>query len=100
MNTLMWEDCRQSVLNHSRKYPSKYVMMYPNCSYRTNRFTHRLYEIFLHFLPAFLFDCYMKSQGNKPVMLNIAKRYKAAADTGKYSYTKISTNICYSIKNI
>lgn len=82
INPLMWEACRLSVLNHSRTYPSKYVMMYPNCKYRTNRFVHRLYEIFLHFLPAYLFDCYMKWQGSKPVMFNIAKRYKAAADTG------------------
>lgn len=59
-------------------------MMYPNFSYRKNRIVHRVYEIFLHFLPAYLYDCFMKYQGMKPMMMNIARRYKAAADTGEF----------------
>lgn len=59
-------------------------MMYPNFSYRTNRFIHSIYEIFLHFLPAYLYDWLMRSQGMTPIMMKIAKRYKAAADTGEF----------------
>lgn len=84
LNTLDWETCRRVVLKYSRIYPSKYVMMYPNFSYRTNRFVHFLYEIFLHFLPAYLYDFVLRYKGMKPIMFKIARRYKKAADTGEF----------------
>lgn len=58
--------------------------MYPNMKYRTNRFVHFLYEIFLHFLPAYLYDFVLRYKGMKPIMFKIAKRYKVAADTGEF----------------
>lgn len=61
-------------------------MLYPNFSYRTNRFIHRIYEIFLHFLPAILYDCLLKIKGKKGILFKIAKRYKTAADTGLENY--------------
>lgn len=79
-----WETCRRKVLHYSRIYPSKYVMLYPNFKYRTNRFVHFFYEIFLHFLPAYLYDFVLRYNGKKPIMFKIAKRYKAAADTGEF----------------
>lgn len=84
LNPLCWETCRREVLKYSRIYPSKYMMMYPGFRYRTNRFVHRIYEIFLHFLPAYLYDFVMRYQGLKPIMFKIAKRYKVAADTGTF----------------
>lgn len=59
-------------------------MMYPNFSYRTNRFVHFFYEIFLHFLPAYLYDFVLRYKGMKPIMFKIARRYKMAADTGEF----------------
>lgn len=84
LNKLNWETCRRKVLKYSRIYPSKYVMMYPNFSYRTNRVVHFLYEIFLHFLPAYLYDFVLRYKGMKPIMFKIARRYKTAADTGEF----------------
>ncbi|XP_055299982.1 putative fatty acyl-CoA reductase CG5065 [Sitodiplosis mosellana] len=84
LNRLDWETCRRKVLKYSRIYPSKYVMMYPNFSYRTNRFVHLFYEIFLHFLPAYLYDFILRYKGMKPIMFKIARRYKTAADTGEF----------------
>lgn len=59
-------------------------MLYPNFKYRTNRFIHFFYEIFLHFLPAYLYDFVLRYNGIKPIMFKIAKRYKMAADTGEF----------------
>lgn len=59
-------------------------MMYPNMTYRTNRFVHFFYEIFLHFLPAYLYDFVLRYKGIKPIMFKIARRYKVAADTGEF----------------
>lgn len=53
-------------------------------TYRTNRFIHFLYEIFLHFLPAYLYDFILRYKGMKPIMFKIATRYKKAADTGEF----------------
>lgn len=58
-------------------------MLYPNFTYRKNRFVHRFYELFLHFLPAILYDIVLRMQGTRPFLYKIAKRYKTAADTGK-----------------
>lgn len=71
-------------LNYARRYPSKYVLLYPNFTYRTNRFVHRCYELLLHFLPAIGYDLLLRYRGLKPLLFNIAKRYKTAADTGEY----------------
>jgi fatty acyl-CoA reductase len=58
--------------------------MYPKFRYTTNRSIHFLYELFLHFLPAFLADLVLRMQGKKAIMLKISKRFKMAADTGEY----------------
>lgn len=59
-------------------------MLYPHFTYRKNRFVHFFYEIFLHFLPAYLYDFVLRYKGMKPIMFKIAKRYKMAADTGEF----------------
>ena len=90
MNPIIWDDYGKKTLKCAREYPSKYVMLYPNFSYRTNLLVHRFYEIFYHFVPAILYDYYLQYQGFKPILFNIAKRYKAAVDTGIYL---LSSNI-------
>lgn len=71
--------------------------MYPNMKYRTNRFVHFFYEIFLHFLPAYLYDFVLRYKGMKPIMFKIAKRYKVAADTGEF-FARHEYN--FEVKNV
>ncbi|KAJ6637081.1 putative fatty acyl-CoA reductase [Pseudolycoriella hygida] len=84
LNPVIWQDYGLATLKYARKNPTKYVMLYPNFTYRTNRVVHTFYELFYHFLPAFVFDVLLRLQGTKPFLLKIAKRYKAAADTGEF----------------
>ncbi|CAO1390836.1 unnamed protein product [Diamesa tonsa] len=84
INPVTWQHYGELTVKYARKNPSKYVMLYPKFSYRTNRFVHWLYEIFLHFLPALVFDLLMRAQGVKPIMMKIARRFKMAADTGEF----------------
>lgn len=65
--------------------------------YRTNRFVHFFYEIFLHFLPAYLYDFVLRYKGMKPIMFKIAKRYKVAADTGEF-FARHEYN--FEVKNV
>lgn len=71
--------------------------MYPNMKYRTNRFVHFFYEMFLHFLPAYLYDFVLRYKGMKPIMFKIAKRYKMAADTGEF-FARHEYN--FEVKNV
>lgn len=84
MNPVKWHEYGDMTTKYARLNPSKYVMLYPKFTYRTNRFVHKIVEIFLHFLPALLFDWLMRAQGAKPIMMKIARRFKLAAETGTF----------------
>lgn len=84
INPVTYSELMEKTLKYSRKNPSKYIAMYPSCGYRTSRFVHTLYEIFLQFIPALLFDLLLRAKGKKPIMFKIAKRFKMAYDTGEY----------------
>jgi len=60
--------------------PTKYVMLYPGFSYHQNRFIHKIKLYLLQFLPAYVFDIILKTQGAKPIMMKIAKRLQMAMD--------------------
>lgn len=84
LNPIRWFEYGQLTLKYVRAFPSKYVMLYPNFAYRTWRPIHMFYEHFYHFLPAICYDILMRIKGLKPICFTIAKRYKAAADTGNF----------------
>jgi alcohol-forming fatty acyl-CoA reductase len=84
VNPFTWHGLNAGIVKYARKYPSKYITLYPYFRYTTNRPIHILYEIFLHFLPAFITDLMLRMQGKKPIMMKISKRFKMAADTGEY----------------
>lgn len=84
INPFKWSELAEGIMKYARKNPTKYVMLYPSYTYRTNLFVHWLYEIFLHYFPAIIFDLILKMQGKKPFLYKFAKRFKLAADTGTY----------------
>lgn len=83
-NPFKWQGLADGIMKYARKNPTKYMVMYPEFSYRTNLKIHFLYEIFLHFFPAIIFDLLLRVQGKKPFMLKLAKRFQLAADTGTF----------------
>lgn len=83
-NPQCYRELGDRIVKYARINPSKYISMYPNFKYQTNRSIHRIYEVLLHFLPAFIFDIVLRVQGKKPIMLKIARRFKSAQDTGDY----------------
>jgi alcohol-forming fatty acyl-CoA reductase len=87
INPFKWDDLAAGIMKYARKNPTKYVMMYPEYSYRTNLKIHWLYEVFLHLIPAMIFDVLLRVQGKKPFMYKLAKRFQLAADTGTYFAT-------------
>lgn len=84
VNPIKWYKYGEITQKYAIKNPTKYVMLYPGFQYRTNRVMHKIVELFLHFLPAYLFDIVLRVQGAKPIMAKIAKRFQKAADTGEF----------------
>lgn len=85
INPIKWNEYGNITVKYAKKNPSKYVMLYPGFSYRTNRTMHRIIELIYHFAPAYVFDMILRVQGAKPIMAKIAKRFQMAADTGELS---------------
>ena len=84
VNPLTWQELADGITKNARKYPSKYIMMYPEYTYRTNVNVHFVYEVLLHFFPAIILDILLIVQGKKPFMFKVAKRVKVTADSGCY----------------
>lgn len=84
VNPLTWQELADGIMKNARKYPSKYIMMYPKYTYRTNVNVHFVYEILMHFFPAIIFDIFLLLQRKKPFMFKLAKRVKVTADIGCY----------------
>lgn len=84
LRPIFWKELGFYTQKWSRKFPSKYLMLYPHFDFRTNRLMHRFYETFFHLLPAYVFDVILKWQGSKPIMMKIAKKLQISCDLGKY----------------
>lgn len=84
INGICWKDFGALTQKYARLNPTKYVMMYPNFSFRTNYHIHKFYEIFFQFLPAYLFDIVLRVQGAKPIMMKISHKIAIAAKIGEY----------------
>lgn len=87
INPISWQNFGILLQKYWRKHPTKYAMLYPSFSYRTNYPMHKLIEIFLHLLPAYIFDIILRLQGKKPIMMKIARKFQKAGETGTFFST-------------
>ena len=51
----------------NRKIPLNKVLLYPCCFVMANRYVHNVLNIFLHILPAFVVDMFLKLSGRNPM---------------------------------
>uniref|UniRef100_A0A336MJD1 Fatty acyl-CoA reductase n=1 Tax=Culicoides sonorensis TaxID=179676 RepID=A0A336MJD1_CULSO len=87
INPITWQDFGILLQKYWIKHPTKYAMLYPSFSYRTNYPIHKIIETFLHILPAYVFDIIMRLQGKKPIMMKIARKFQKAGETGTFFAT-------------
>ncbi|XP_011685481.1 PREDICTED: putative fatty acyl-CoA reductase CG5065 [Wasmannia auropunctata] len=80
----IWGEFGYLTRKHAIESPSKYVMWYPDFTFRTNKFIHAIIVATLHFVPAFIVDLILRAQGCKPIMVKITKRFERAAKTGEF----------------
>lgn len=62
-----WREFGYLTRKHAIESPSKYVMWYPDFTFRTNKFIHTIMVAMLHFLPAFIVDLVLRIGGYKPM---------------------------------
>ncbi|KYN31582.1 hypothetical protein ALC56_14080 [Trachymyrmex septentrionalis] len=84
VHPITWGEFGYLTRKHAIESPSKYVMWYPDVTFRTNKFIHAIIVATLHFLPAFIVDLILRVQGCKPIMMKITKRFERAAKTGEF----------------
>ncbi|XP_011645010.1 putative fatty acyl-CoA reductase CG5065 [Pogonomyrmex barbatus] len=84
VHPITWGEFGNLTRKHAIESPSKYVMWYPDFTFRTNKFIHAIMVTTLHFLPAFIVDLILRAQGCKPVMMKITKRFERATKVGEF----------------
>ncbi|XP_070153640.1 putative fatty acyl-CoA reductase CG5065 [Polyergus mexicanus] len=84
LHPITWRKFGHLTRKHAIESPSKYVMWYPDFTFRTNKFIHAIVVIMLHFLPAFIIDLVSRFRGYKPKMLKMSKRFDRYAKTGEF----------------
>ncbi|KAM0734055.1 putative fatty acyl-CoA reductase [Formica fusca] len=84
LHPITWREFGHLTRKHAIESPSKYVMWYPDFTFRTNKFIHAIMVAMLHFLPAFIVDLILRVRGYKPIMMKITKRFERAAKTGEF----------------
>ncbi|KAL6433578.1 hypothetical protein ACFW04_006576 [Cataglyphis niger] len=84
LHPITWREFGYLTRKHAIESPSKYVMWYPDFTFRTNKFIHTIMVAMLHFLPAFIVDLVLRVRGYKPIMMKITKRFERAAKTGEF----------------
>ncbi|XP_070154148.1 putative fatty acyl-CoA reductase CG5065 isoform X6 [Polyergus mexicanus] len=84
LHPITWREFGHLTRKHAIESPSKYVMWYPDFTFRTNKFIHAIMVAMLHFLPAFIIDLILRVRGYKPIMMKITKRFERAAKTGEF----------------
>lgn len=81
-NGVTWPDGFEIMAAHSRKYPSKYTMMWPYSQLNTNVLWHDFITVIHTNVPAILADCVLRVMGKKPMMYNIQKKFRVAVNAG------------------
>ncbi|XP_041970967.1 putative fatty acyl-CoA reductase CG5065 [Aricia agestis] len=84
INPIPWGHFTSLCVKWARENPTKYVMWYPNFGFTESRLVNTFWEMTCHFLPAFLYDLLLRTQGRKAIMMKLARRFKMAAATGEY----------------
>uniref|UniRef100_A0A182QRX8 Fatty acyl-CoA reductase n=1 Tax=Anopheles farauti TaxID=69004 RepID=A0A182QRX8_9DIPT len=84
VNGIKWHEYGRITQSCAVRNPTKHVLLYPGFRFRTNRLMHKLVELVLHFLPAYLFDTLVRARGGQPIMARLARRFQRAADTGEF----------------
>ncbi|XP_072758219.1 putative fatty acyl-CoA reductase CG5065 isoform X2 [Anoplolepis gracilipes] len=84
LHPITWREFGYLTKKHAIESPSRYVMWYPNFTFRTNKFIHFIIVTMCHFLPAFIIDLILRVKGCKPIMMKITKRFEHAAKNGEF----------------
>lgn len=66
-NPLNYRDLLNLIVKHSRVYPSKYTIMYPNMYMPNHRIAHQVLQNVHASVPAYLTDVGLRLMGKRPM---------------------------------
>ncbi|XP_034945485.1 putative fatty acyl-CoA reductase CG5065 [Chelonus insularis] len=83
LNPLTWKQLGDLINKYFIIYPSKYAVWYPGISFTKNVYLHKLYVVLFHLFPAYVVDLILIYEGNKPMMVNLAKKVNRVAESAR-----------------
>ncbi|KAK9295204.1 hypothetical protein QLX08_010397 [Tetragonisca angustula] len=81
---LKWGQMINIAVKCNREMPMNKVFWYPCCFLVANRYVYNVLNIFLHILPAFVVDMYLKLSDKTPIMVKGSKRFNELVANAQY----------------
>ncbi|CAD1471397.1 unnamed protein product, partial [Heterotrigona itama] len=81
---LKWGEMINFMVQHNREMPMNSVLWYPCCFLIANTYIYNTLHIFLHILPAFVIDVFLKLSGRKPIMMQGSKIFTNLVTNAQY----------------
>ncbi|KAK1117621.1 hypothetical protein K0M31_015794 [Melipona bicolor] len=84
---LRWGQMIDTLVQCNRETPMNNVLLYPFCLVIANKHVYNILNIFLHILPAFIVDTFLKLSSRKPIMMKGNKRFNKLIASAYYFST-------------
>ncbi|KAK1136719.1 hypothetical protein K0M31_001259 [Melipona bicolor] len=101
---IKWNQIRDIVVQCSRETPMNNVIWFPFCILIPNQCSYNILGIFLHILPAFFMDIFLKLSGRKPMIMKTSKMFNQMVRVvkffGQHEWTFHQENVTDMIKRV
>nr|AXY94555.1 fatty acyl-CoA reductase 1 [synthetic construct] len=81
-------ELKDTFVKYAIQIPMDGLVWYPCCAMVSNRYVYSILTLFLHTLPAFIMDIFLRLQGSKPRMMKISKYYDTMSIVTNYFSTR------------
>ncbi|XP_043522128.1 putative fatty acyl-CoA reductase CG5065 isoform X2 [Frieseomelitta varia] len=99
-----WNQMRDILVQCSRETPMNNIMWYPFCILVPNQYGYNVLDIFLHILPAFFMDIFLKLSGRKPMIMKTSKFFNQVVRSvkffGQHEWTFHQDNVTDMIQKV
>ncbi|XP_033204449.1 putative fatty acyl-CoA reductase CG5065 [Bombus vancouverensis nearcticus] len=81
---IKYGELKDTFVKYAIEIPMDGLLWYPWCAMVSNRYVYSILTLFLHTLPAFIVDIFLRLRGSKPRMMKISKYYDTMSTVTNY----------------
>ncbi|XP_022253139.1 putative fatty acyl-CoA reductase CG5065 isoform X2 [Limulus polyphemus] len=78
---LTWGQLITLMFPYALVYPTSHVIRHPQLKFTTNRLWNAICKLYQHYIPAYLYDLFLRLQGEKPKLVGLYTRLHRAINT-------------------